>query len=137
MPCLVAKNWAMNWLFRIGDPNSSVWLSSELKCGIQNQFRGTTPARPTYPFANSEVETSVFAPNRPVARSFSLPKNRRTKVRAILPCAGQGEDGGAARYERRLPFPLPSYPAPCPPSAPALPLPRSPAPPRCALPVEP
>jgi hypothetical protein len=79
MPCLVARNWPLNWLFGIGNPNSTVWMSFVFVCRIGNQFRGHPHPQPTYPPLNSEVWTSVFTNRFARGASLALVSTRRPR----------------------------------------------------------
>ena len=114
MPCLVALNWPQNWIFGIGNPNSVVWLYSELERGIENQFRAPPPAWATYRFVNSEVESSVFVRNWLASLPFSLPKERSSEYELF------SHPGWRSRPRRRRQVPPPPALSP---SLPTPPLP--------------
>ena len=138
MPCLVALNWPQNWIFGIGNPNSVVWLYSELERGIENQFRAPPP-RGQLTASSIQRSRAPYSFGIGSRRSLSLSRKNAAASTSFSPIpAGEADHGGAARYHRRLPSPPPFPLLPCRPSArAALPLPPSLVPHRRGLPVEP
>ena len=111
---MVARNSPPNWLFGIGNLNSTVWMCLVFTCGIGNQFRGHPRAQLTYSPLDSEVQTSELAQNwRTVPRrshSRLLRARRSPLPRLPAPPPAPGPPSSPPPAAIRRPWPPSSLP---------------------------
>jgi hypothetical protein len=97
MLCLVAMNWSPNWVFEIGNPNTTIWMCSVFVSGIGNQFRGHSRPQLTYPLS-IQRSRPLYWRSIPEPFPASEPRSHSSPPRATLASLAVAQPAPPRRY---------------------------------------